>query len=83
MKGEELAKRKEARDKAEAELKEAEKSGSTEDIEKYNKRVVKMTTEHKEECKKLLRFLGVPVVEAPMEAEAQCASLCKEGKVRI
>ena len=24
---------------------------------------------------------GVPVVEAPCEAEAQCAELCKAGKV--
>ena len=35
-----------------------------------------------EDAKKLLRLMGVPVVEAATEAEAQCAALCKAGKVR-
>jgi hypothetical protein len=40
-----------------------------------------VTKEHNEECKKLLRLMGVPVVEAPCEAEASCAALCAAGKV--
>ena len=35
-----------------------------------------------EDVKKLLKFMGVPFVEAPCEAEAQCAELVKGGKVR-
>ena len=57
-------------------------AGNQEDVEKYSKRTVRVTREHNEECKRLLGLMGVPVVEAPSEAEAQCAQLCKEGLVR-
>jgi len=40
-----------------------------------------VTAEHNEECKRLLRLMGVPVVDAPCEAEAQCAELVKAGAV--
>ena len=33
-----------------------------------------------EDAKTLVRHLGVPLVEAEGEAEAQCAVLCREGK---
>ena len=42
---------------------------------------MRVTREHNEECKRLLRLMGVPVLEAPTEAEAQCAQLCKDGLV--
>lgn len=40
-----------------------------------------VTSEHNEECKKLLRLMGVPVIDAPSEAEAQCAAMAKSGVV--
>lgn len=40
-----------------------------------------VTTEHNEECKKLLLLMGVPVIDAPSEAEAQCAAMAKAGIV--
>ncbi len=57
-------------------------AGNEEDIEKYSKRTVRVTREHNEECKRLLKLMGVPIIEAPSEAEAQCAALNREGLVR-
>lgn len=34
-----------------------------------------MERHHNEECKKLLGLMGVPVIDAPGEAEAQCAEV--------
>ena len=54
LKSGELEKRKEARVKAEAELKKAEEAGAADDVEKFNKRLVRVTPKHNEEAKKLL-----------------------------
>jgi flap endonuclease-1 len=42
---------------------------------------VKVTSEHRDACCRLLTFLGVPWLIAPSEAEAYCAFLCKQGYV--
>ncbi|KAL5216534.1 hypothetical protein ABZP36_007935, partial [Zizania latifolia] len=42
---------------------EAVEEGDTDAIEKFSKRTVKVTKQHNEDCKRLLRLMGVPVVE--------------------
>lgn len=81
MKSGELEKRSERRKEAQESLDKAVESGNQEDIAKFNKRVIRVTQKHNDDCKKLLRLMGLPVIEAPSEAEAQCAQLCKDGKV--
>ncbi|KAK9804920.1 hypothetical protein WJX72_012073 [[Myrmecia] bisecta] len=81
LKQEELARRSERRGDAVENLADAKETGEEADVAKYSKRTVKVTRQHNEECRRLLQLMGVPVVEAPSEAEAQCAAMCKEGLV--
>ena len=80
LKREELAKRSLKREAAGVELQRAIDAGDKEAIDKLSKRTINVTPEHNEDCKKLLRLLGIPVFDAPSEAEAQCAQLVKENK---
>lgn len=81
LKSGELARRTERRSEAEKHLQEAQEAGEETNIEKFSKRLVKVTQQHTDECKKLLMLMGIPYVEAPGEAEASCATLVKAGKV--
>ncbi|XP_058076519.1 flap endonuclease 1 isoform X1 [Magnolia sinica] len=81
LKKQELAKRYSKREDATADLATAIETGDKGEIEKFSKRTVKVTKQHNEDCKRLLRLMGVPVIEAPSEAEAECAALCRSGKV--
>ncbi|XP_001362314.1 flap endonuclease 1 [Monodelphis domestica] len=81
LKSGELAKRGERRAEAERQLQQALDAGAQEEADKFSKRLVKVTKEHNDECKQLLRLMGIPYLEAPGEAEASCAALAKAGKV--
>jgi flap endonuclease-1 len=77
----ELTKRKEKRQKAEASLKAAQEDGNIEEQDKHSKRLVRAGHKENEDCIKLLKLMGVPVVKAPCEAEAQASAMAVKGLV--
>jgi len=81
IKSYELTKRQEKRTKAKAELKKAEEEGNVEEQEKQARRLVRAGEKENDDCVKLLKLMGVPVVLAPCEAEAQAAALNRAGIV--
>lgn len=81
LKSGELVKRREKRAKAEATLKTAQEEGNVEEEEKQLKRLVRAGQKENDDCKKLLTLMGVPVLVAPCEAEAQAAALARAGSV--
>ncbi|ODM18396.1 Flap endonuclease 1 [Aspergillus cristatus] len=81
LKSGELAKRSARKSEATEAHEEAKETGTAEDVEKFSRRTVRVTREHNAECKKLMKLMGVPYIDAPTEAEAQCAALARAGKV--
>lgn len=81
MKSGELAKRQEKREEAQKQLEKATEAGDADDMEKFNRRLVRVTKQHNAEAKELLKLMGIPYIDAPCEAEAQCAAMAKAGKV--
>ncbi|KAJ3808849.1 flap endonuclease 1 [Lentinula aff. lateritia] len=76
-----LSKRFARREEAKEEGAEAKEVGTAEDVDRFSRRTVKVTKQHNEECIRLLKLMGIPVIVAPSEAEAQCAELARGGKV--
>ena len=81
LKSGELAKRFQRKAEASEAHEQAKETGTAEEVEKFSRRTVRVTREHNDECKKLLKLMGVPYIDAPTEAEAQCAILARAGKV--
>ena len=73
LKGGQLAKRKDAKEAASKALEAAQEAGNVEDVERFSKRTVKMETSHIDDCKRLLRLMGMPVVNAPCEVRVRRA----------
>lgn len=77
LKRDELDKRLQLREAADAQREAAETAA---DAARFARRTVHATQEHNAEAQRLLRLMGVPVVLAPCEAESSCAQLVKTGK---
>ncbi|MFA4719161.1 flap endonuclease-1 [Pyrococcus kukulkanii] len=81
FKKKELEKRKEAREEAEVKWREALARGDMEEARKYAQRATRVNEMLIEDAKKLLELMGIPVVQAPSEGEAQAAYMASKGHV--
>ncbi|MFT4260914.1 MAG: flap endonuclease-1 [Candidatus Woesearchaeota archaeon] len=79
LKSEESKRRKSLKEEAKKLYKEAKDKDDVENMKKYAARSVFLTDEMIEETKELLKIMGIPVVQAPSEGEAQAAHLVKKG----
>lgn len=81
LKAETLEKRREIREAAHEKWKIAMESGDVADILKYSQSAVKIDPQIIEESKFLLSLMGIPVIEAPSEGEAQASYMADKGDV--
>ncbi len=81
MKREELRRRAEMKKKASEEYKKAMKEGDIEKAAKMAKRTTKVTKDIVDDSKRLLKLMGIPVIDAPSDGEAQAAVMVEKGKV--
>lgn len=67
------------REEARKKWEEARKKGEA--VMKYAQAASQLTDEMLEDAKRLLEYMGVPILQAPSEGEAQCSFMAKQGDV--
>jgi flap endonuclease-1 len=81
LKDDEVEKRREQRERAEAKLEEARERGDAVAIARLESRTQRLTDTIVDTTHELLDLLDVPVVQAPAEGEAQAAHMARAGDV--
>jgi len=81
FKSETIKEREEIRKEAHRKWEEALEAGDLEAARKAAQMTSRLTHEMVEQSKELLDYMGIPVIQAPQEGEAQCAHLCEKGLV--
>ena len=79
LKADEVAERRERRERAEERMAEAEERGDSVEASRLEAQTQRLTETIQRTSRELLRLLDVPVVEAPAEGEAQCAYMNRVG----
>ena len=72
LKSAEIAERREKREEADKALAAAKVAGDAAEVEKLSKRTIKVTKDQNEDCKKLLRLMGIPVLEVRLCSSFSC-----------
>ncbi|AGI85207.1 flap structure-specific endonuclease FEN-1 [Candidatus Methanomethylophilus alvi Mx1201] len=73
--------RKERREKAEQEWKDAVERGDMKTAHTKAQQTSRMTDEVKESAKELIRYMGLPIVDAPSDGEQEAAYICRRNDV--
>ncbi|WP_338742444.1 flap endonuclease-1 [Haloplanus salilacus] len=81
LKDDEVAERREQRERAEERLADAEQRGDAVEAARLDARTQRLTDVILETTRDLLSLLDVPVVDAPAEGEAQAAYMARRGDV--
>ena len=81
LKEDEVSRRREQRERAEERLEAARERGDAVDAARLEAQTQRLTDVIQETSRELLRRLGVPVVEAPAEGEAQASYMARVGDV--
>lgn len=76
-----IEQRREKKRMAAEEFEAAKERGEEEEMRIYAQQTTRLTREMAAEARQLLGTMGVPVVQAKSEGEAQCAALCSAGLV--
>ncbi|MDD5133316.1 MAG: flap endonuclease-1 [Candidatus Nanoarchaeia archaeon] len=66
---------------AQEKYEKAKAEDNVEEMSKYSKQNIKINAKIIEEAKELITYLGLPVIQAPSEAEAQASFMCEQGDV--
>lgn len=73
--------RRKIRTDAEKKMKKAQAEGDLENARKFAQQTSSLSKEMIEDAKKLIELMGLPIVQAESEGEAQIAQMCEKGKV--
>lgn len=79
LKSETIKERKKIRTEAIRKHEKALKEGKLEEAKKYGSRALKLTDEMVEDAKELIGYMGLPVIQAPSDGEAQIAHMVSSG----
>ncbi|MBS3172505.1 flap endonuclease-1 [Candidatus Woesearchaeota archaeon] len=73
--------REERKEIAETKYQKAKEERDIDSMSKYSKQTIRLTKEIREESKEFIKALGLPIIQAHSEAEAQAAFLAEQGDV--